>query len=462
MPKNVRTWERSFDFTTRRLILFFGGHLQTRNNVMSTLRLYHGRNRDEMVKRLREYQSADSEECISSLEVRETVVDDTLMDAFVDLLQTRHVKTVQLDNCGAYMSAHATRMVHALGSVENVTLIEPTFRSYHFLDSLLLSATNLKHLRIQDRFDRRQIKSLAKGLKGNKSVTKLDLSRSRFDSFPLLAEGLKANTYIVDLMLRSIGLNDDNVGVIFEALKEHSSLSVLDLSFNHCQNMDALASLLVNPGCRLCELSLGYQNIWQSSQIEFATLARALRKNKCLKTLSLARNKLRDQDILLLTTALACNNSLQRLDLRENLITSEGISGLATLLKKGSSIRRINVLNNPFDEVGSLALLDAVQSNHHLFKIDVSTGVFLHHQIRFNAALNRGGRGLLIQHPPLALWPLVLHRINSFDSANGGGSIHDDENGSFRIDVLQHMLRGPALFEVDSNCSSSLETHQLR
>jgi len=114
---------------------------------------------------------------------------------------------------------------------------------------------------------------------------------------------------------------------------------------------------------------------------------------------------------------------------------------LAKLLKNGHSIRRISVSKNPFDEVGSSALLDAVQSNHLLFHIDVSNGGTLHDQIRFNAALNRGGRALLFQHAPLALWPSVLHRINSFDSSNEYRSIQDDENGSFRIDVLQYMLR---------------------
>ena len=427
---------------------------------MSTIRLYHGRDSDDMIKRLREYQNDDSKECIFALEVRETVLDGSVMEAIVDLLQTRQVKTVQLDGCAMYVNAVATRMVLALGSVENVMLIEPTFRSHHFLDRLLLSATILTNLRIQDRFDCRQIDSLAKGLKGNKSIKILDLSRSRLGSFLSLAEGLKANESVVELKLRSIGLNDDNVGVIFEAIKGHPSLSVLDLSFNHCRNLEALASLVVDPGCRLCELSLGYQNMWQSPQIEFAALARALRKNKTLKTLSLARNKLRDQDILLLATALACNVSLQSLDLRENLISSEGICVLAKLLKNGHSIRRISLSKNPFDEVGSLALLDAVQSNHLLFHIEVSNGCTLHNQIRFNAALNRGGRGLLFQHPPLALWPSVLHRINSFDSSNGYCSIQDDENGSFRIDVLQYMLRGPALFILTDRCLS-LQTNEI-
>jgi hypothetical protein len=50
-------------------------------------------------------------------------------------------------------------------------------------------------------------------------------------------------------------------------------------------------------------------------------------------------------------------------------------------------------------------------------------------------------------NPPLALWPLVLQRINNLDFENGESSIKDVDIGSFKLDVLQHMLRNPTLFE---------------
>lgn len=425
-----------------------GNRDKKEHNQMSTVRLCYGQDTDEMVNRIREYQFSDSKEPISALEIRETVLDDRVSGVIADLLQARRVKTVLLDDCGAYLNQQVVRMARAMGSVENIRLSEPTFLVREFLECLLSSATKLTNLRIQCRFDRRQVESLAKGLKENKSVKILDLSRSRLDSFFPLAHGLEDNTSVTELRLRSLGLNDENIGVLLEALRGRSTLTVLDLSFNHCRSMEAVAALVSDPGCRLHELVLGFQNMWQSSQIEFAALARALRKNKSITKLSLRRNKLKDSDLLLLTTALTCNYTLQQLDLRENLISSEGIRALAAVLMNGASIRRINVSKNPFDEVGSLALLNAARNNHALIQVEVGRGCPQSHEIRFETALNHGGRGLLVMNTPLALWPWVLQRINNLDFQNEESFVDEDDGRSLKFDVLHHMLRSPALFET--------------
>lgn len=421
--------------------------------MSSTIRLYYGRNNDEMVSRLKDYQFSNVDEPIAALEVRETVLDDDVIEAIVDLLQARSVVTVQLDDCGAYMNHQAIRMARALGTVKNVRLTEPTFLSHYFLDTLLLSATKLKNLRIQDRFDCRQIEALATGLKENKSVEVLDLSRSRLDSFAILADGLKGNTALKVLKLRSLGLNDENVNILLDSVKNHPSLESLDVSFNHCRRLDNLAALINNPSSHVKELSLGYQNLWQSPKIEIEGFVRSLRSNKSLKSLSLARNKLTDSDMLLLATALACNANIERLDIRENFLSDDGISTLAEIIETGTGIRRISVVKNPFQNTGALALLKAVMKNHNVFQVDISDDTFKCREIRYECALNKGGRRLLFEENPISIWPLVLERINRVDFADTGGvctvgfSFDDMEVTSHQLDVLHFMVRGPALFE---------------
>lgn len=416
-----------------------------------TIRLYYGRGTDEkMVSRLKDHQESNVDEPIAALEVRETVLDDTVINAIVDLLQARSVTTVQLDDCGAYMHSAAIRMARALGSVRNVRLTEPTFLSHDFLDSLLVSATNLKSLSIQDRLDCRQTEALAKGLRKNKTVEILDLSRSRLDSFSILASGLKGNTTLKVLKLRSLGLNDTNVEDLLDAVKGHPSLHTLDLSFNHCRQLDEVASLIRNSSS-LVHLSLGYQNLWQSPKIDITKFCRSLRRNQSIKTLSLARNKLTDSDILLLTTALACNNTLEMLDLRENSISDKGVCILANTLKNSTSIRRVSLVKNPFRKEGAIELLNAVQTNYNLFQVDVNDNMYECHKIRFETALNKGGRRALHEHLPLSLWPLVLERVNRLDFDDSEvtmvGFSFDLEVTSYQLDVLHFLLRGPALFE---------------
>lgn len=417
-----------------------------------TIRLYFGRDSDEMVHRIQGYQSTDPDNPIALLEVRETVLDDMVMEAIVQLIQSRGVDTVQFDDCGAYTSCLSLQIAQALGSVPNVRLTAPTFLSHYFLDTMLVSATKLTNLRIQDHFDCRQIEALAKGLKVNTSLKVLDLSRSKIESWAILADGLQENKSLNVLKLRSLGLNDETIQVLLDAIKDHPQLEELDLSFNHCSCLDPLAELVNDPSCRLSKLSLGYQNLWQSPRIDITAFTRALRRNKHIKTISLARNKLADSDILLLATALACNETVEVLDLRENMISDEGITMLATTIQHGTGIRMINLAQNPFHETGALALLQAVETNHNLVQLHINETTYKCNEIRYETALNKAGRYLLFKSPPLGLWPIVLERINRLEFAEKqtcivtGGPVKAAKV-SRQVDILHFMVWSSPLLQ---------------
>jgi Ran GTPase-activating protein (RanGAP) involved in mRNA processing and transport len=415
---------------------------------MTTIRLYNGRDNDAMIRRLKDAINGDVQ--VSTLEVRGTVLDEHVIEAIVVLLLKRDIETVQLDDCGAYLNKPAISMARALGNVRNVRLSEPTFLSQYFLDSLLMSATKLKHLRIQDHLDTRQIEALSKGLKANTSVEILDLSRSRFDSFTILANGLKENACLKELKLRSLaGLSDDHVGEILTALKNHPTLESLDLSFNHCRNVGNLAEFLVDERKSIRELCLGYQNLWQAPKFDVRGLAQALRTNTTLKTLSLSRNKLTDADARLLAEGLHDNSTLESLDVRENKLSDDGIVALANAAEEsGTGLRRLSVIKNPFRMKGALALLSAVRENLNLVHLEIAENESLSEEIRYFAALNKGGRKLLREAPTLSLWPLAFERVNNMDWDGESSDAFDlSHDNSYQADVLFYLLKGPALFE---------------
>eukprot|EP00529_Nitzschia_sp_RCC80_P041336 CAMPEP_0113516546 /NCGR_PEP_ID=MMETSP0014_2-20120614/41646_1 /TAXON_ID=2857 /ORGANISM="Nitzschia sp." /LENGTH=453 /DNA_ID=CAMNT_0000413409 /DNA_START=159 /DNA_END=1520 /DNA_ORIENTATION=+ /assembly_acc=CAM_ASM_000159 len=446
---------------------------------MSTIRLFYGRDTADMVRRIRD--AAERAEgklgCpsthphVSRLEVRETVLEDEVIEAIVDLIEKQQngVDTVNLDDCGAYLNKQAVQMARALGQCKDVRLSEPTFLTNFFLESFLVSATRLRSLRIQDRFLTDQIEALAKGLTMNKSLEDLDLSRSRLleDSTSILAGGLEQNTSLLKLKLRHLKLSDDGFEQLLLSLMFHQTLQELDLSFNHCRDMTSVANFLRSNN-HLQALNIGYQNMWQAAHLDVSQLASALMENTSLKRLSLARCKLSDDDAIILAGALRHNSTLEHLDVRENHFTDIGIEALACAIsekeegdEEGNNnskcgLRKISVAKNPFGTLGTLALLQAAETNMNLYHVDItkyprpeSTIV---EKIRFYTALNRGGRRLLVANLPLSIWPLVLKRIGSldwYDDDDNGGDVDGFDQGcskesaidSRAFDVTYYMLR---------------------
>jgi hypothetical protein len=376
------------------------------------------------------------------------VLDEDVIEAIVDLLAEGSVHTVQLDDCGAYLNKQAIRMARALGKIKNVRLSEPTFLTMYFLDSLLVGATGLRNLRIQDHLDCRQIEALSSGLKANKSLRTLDLSRSRLDSFSILAAGLQENVCLQTLKLRSLGLEDQHVSQVLSALRRHPSLLSLDLSFNHCAESNHIARFL-EAQRNVRELYFGYQNVWQSPKFDIGELTQALATNSTLTVLSLSRNKLNDDDAILLADALRNNSTLEHLDVKENNIGDIGACALAnTAALVGTGLKILDLVKNPLSELGVSAFLAAVLKNMNLIQIQLpGMDCQLTKQVQFSAALNKGGRKLLYEHPVLGLWPLILERVNALDWDDARNDFFEEDSSTYQIDVLYSLLKGPALFE---------------
>lgn len=375
---------------------------------MTTIRFYYGRDSNEIVRKLQDALADDKH--VSSIEIRNTVLEEDVIDAVVNLVSKGYVETVHLYDCGAHLNKSAMQIARALGNCKQVLLTQSTFLTKYFLESLLVPATKLLSLRIQDHLLVEQLEALSKGLMNNKTLHSLDLSRSRVDDVSLLAEGLR-NTCIRRLQLRSIGLQDHSAAILISSLRSCPTLESLDLSFNNLRCLSPIGKFLECPNCNLRDLRLGYQNLWQMHTIDVSEISKALTVNSRLRTLKLPRNELDDSSAMKLNDALFQNSTLENLDLRDNNMSDLGVTLLAKAAMLSNGLRRLLVGDNSFGTKASIALLEAVSRNYNLIQIDGNRNLEVEHinkQIRYQATLNRGGRKLLVEDALIALWPLVL------------------------------------------------------
>jgi len=463
-------------------------------------RLFCGRDCDGMIRKLED--ATVNNKAVSSLEIRETALEDDVIDSIVDLLSKGSVTTIHLEDCSAHLNKSVLRLVEALGNCRDVRLSESTFLSKFFLETFLESAKQLKTLRIRDHLLVDQVEALSRGLVSNKFLHTLDLSRSRIDDFSVLAEGLRGGC-AKRLKLRSIGLQDQHLAILVEALESSASssypnttLESLDLSFNRLRNLKCIGNFLKRQDCHLKELLIGYQNLWQPNRsgtknIDVSEIAAALiainnngndrRRSTKLTTLKLPRNELTDSDALLLATALRSEHSaLEVLDLRENDISDSGALALAESARWSKRLRQLHLRGNPFGTLTSRSLLLAASTNFRLAVLGDNgrrEDEDIHRKIRYHNALNRGGRRLLLRDdrnhnsswpslpPSLALWPLVLEKQASRLVGKGvdDKALVTDrrEEESMCIDVMYYLLKSsPAIFDSSSRAARTGEFWQ--
>ncbi len=109
-------------------------------------------------------------------------------------------------------------------------------------------------------------------------------------------------------------------------------------------------------------------------------------------------------------------------------------------------LQHLVLTNNTFDQEGALELARALELNWTLQTVECDSTIRNYKKIRYYADLNWGGRRFLLgknyETPvPPAVWPLVLARVNTISTGNGGKER--------QADILYCLLReGPALFPM--------------
>ena len=245
--------------------------------------------------------------------------------------------------------------------------------SFHLnLARVFGSHLTLHTLTLTLRISEAHVVALAEALKQNTSLTQLDLSYNDISAqgVAALAEALKHNTSLTQLDLSDNDISDQGAADLAEALKQNTSLTQLDLTDNDisAQGAAELAEAL-KQNTSLTQLDLSDNDISAQGAVD---LAEALKHNTSLTQLDLSDNDISDQGAADLAEALKQNTSLTQLDLSDNDISAQGAADLAEGLKQNTSLTQLNLSGNDISEGGAAALAEALKQNTSLTQLGLS------------------------------------------------------------------------------------------
>ncbi|CAF0847513.1 unnamed protein product [Adineta steineri] len=229
-----------------------------------------------------------------------------------------------------------------------------------------------------NKFDSECISMICDALGTDTKVKVLWLKRN-----PILADGavhldrmLTTNNYLQILDLYNTGLFDRGCEILFNALKNNSSLKHLYMDSNGltAKSGQILRLHFEQKYNHLETLFLSCNSLGDAGTQELAV---GLKHDQCLKSLSLSSNCLGFDGIKVLVDNLISNTTLQQLDLGymksttvyeglNNIIKDDSAAEISRLLQFNHYIRSIDLTMNSISEQGLLQLRDALKGNQTL------------------------------------------------------------------------------------------------
>ena len=356
-------------------------------------------------------------------------------------------------------------------------------------------------------FDARQMSALSRGISRTSSLEILRFGAVHFKdplSVSRLARGLRANRSIRTLQLTRCELRDEQLALLIDSMIGHPSVNVLDLSGNQCRKLGlkSLSNFLGMSDCSLVTLKLGdqfYKTLSTSSKrLTMATalasderfpveeLLPGLQANHSVRHLDLSRNQL--SDVTAVLTILRYCPHIQTLDLLGNRLANlQALAGRPFIHQtRPSRLRRLELGYNslwkhqhqkaekeetaewlvrlledhPELECFAHAVSHSLWTRPRAFKTSshgcwvgkkigpvtqaLSSPVLLwketsqSQRIQHLLDLNKTGRVLVANNGvPVAIWPMVLDRANVL--------LSDDK--ARQANAIFHLLRGPLTME---------------
>jgi Ran GTPase-activating protein (RanGAP) involved in mRNA processing and transport len=268
-------------------------------------------------------------------------------------------------------------------------------------------------------------KSFCAGLAVNESLHKVDLDNKGLtaESVKILAESIKKNGIVSDLILSRNKLDNDSVETLMEILSQNPSsyLMLLDLSMNEINKYGtyAIAEYLKKPS-KLCKLDLSDNPIGSGS----ITIIEALPENKNLRSLKLAGTLEEEENfnldepkntsqkesvgdiVLKALTKIFPAKQLEELWLDGLEISDAGISSLASIIHD-SGIYNLRMRRNNITDEGATELAKAMQQSGE-YPICLEMG---------ENAITVNGFVELLACPNLEVLGLFNNKINNLNTA---------------------------------------------
>ncbi|XP_004346658.2 hypothetical protein CAOG_04973 [Capsaspora owczarzaki ATCC 30864] len=184
-----------------------------------------------------------------------------------------------------------------------------------------------------------------------------------------IAEALKVNTTLTQLILWQNQIGDVGGQAIAEALNVNKTLSWLDLSQNQIGDAGARAiadALRVNKTLSWLNLQLN-----QIGDAGARAIAEALRVNTTLNKLFLEENQLGDAGAYAIAEALKLNKTLFRLNLYNNETGDVGAQAIAEALKVNMTLKELNLEKSQIGDIGAQAIAKALKVNTTVTELDI-------------------------------------------------------------------------------------------
>lgn len=175
------------------------------------------------------------------------------------------------------------------------------------------------------------------------TVAKLDLSDNEISTkgLALLLAAMRINTQLSSVLLRKNNFFNGLSENFLQFLTDNLSMDTLDLS-----------------QCNLRCTSL-------------TGIGEGLSRNKALKSLNLAFNKIQDRGVEVICYGLLKNQSLSLLDLTSNEVKNKGALSFAKALKSNSTLESLLLKDNSIKDTGGQALCESVRFNKNICKMSL-------------------------------------------------------------------------------------------
>lgn len=203
------------------------------------------------------------------------------------------------------------------------------------------------------------VASVTEALKHLPRLTVLDLSKNHIGKLGgnALQEGLRSHKAIRTVILASCQLSDAVAGGVMASLRDHPSLTSLDMSRNALGSTPAgfqpLKDILEDQG-QLTILKFSWNSLNSSAM---RVIAEPLKTNSTLTDLDISWNSIQDDGAMALTASLRFNDTLQSLNLTHNDIREKGGMVIGDCLKENRGLKTLVFNGNPLGTRGGRGIL---------------------------------------------------------------------------------------------------------
>eukprot|EP00467_Chlorarachnion_reptans_P019455 CAMPEP_0114490234 /NCGR_PEP_ID=MMETSP0109-20121206/2327_1 /TAXON_ID=29199 /ORGANISM="Chlorarachnion reptans, Strain CCCM449" /LENGTH=365 /DNA_ID=CAMNT_0001666825 /DNA_START=124 /DNA_END=1221 /DNA_ORIENTATION=+ len=176
-----------------------------------------------------------------------------------------------------------------------------------------------------------------------------------------IADALRNNTRLTKVRLCHNKITDKGVEYLADALVDNDDVHTLSLYFNRITHKGAktLSDMMMKHK-RIRNLCLWHNPIGDEGAI---VLAELLKHNHNIEHLGLGDCDIGPRGAKALAEALAVNDGLVELDIRENNVGDDGIKAIANSIIKNDALKRLICWENGFSSQGIEALQNAIDFN---------------------------------------------------------------------------------------------------